>query len=133
MTVQSGSDLASMRAVGKLVARALDEMRAAARPGMTTEQLDDIGAKFLRRARRALGAAAHVRFPGLQLHQRERRSGARRSGRARAAGRRRVKIDVTAELDGYIADSAITVVIPPVVDAREQPRAVRAKRRSSAR
>jgi methionyl aminopeptidase len=25
-----------------------------------------------------------------------------------------VKIDVTAELDGYIADSAITVVIPPV-------------------
>jgi len=39
MTIKSANDLASMRAVGKLVGQALREMRAAVHPGMTTEQL----------------------------------------------------------------------------------------------
>ena len=37
-----------------------------------------------------------------------------------------VKLDVTLELDGYMADSAVTVVIPPVsVEARQLQRAAR--------
>jgi hypothetical protein len=49
MTIQSGSDLAGMRAAGKLVAQALREMRSVVSPGMTTGQLDDFGAAFLRK------------------------------------------------------------------------------------
>jgi len=49
MTIQSASDLASMRAVGRLVGEAIREMRAAIRPGMTTEQLDAVGERYLRR------------------------------------------------------------------------------------
>jgi methionyl aminopeptidase len=113
MTIESDSDLESMRRVGALVARARDEMRAAARPGMTTEQLDDIGAKFLRRHGARSAPQLTYAFPGFScisvndevVHgvpgQRALRSGDV------------LKIDVTAELDGYVADSAITTVLAP--------------------
>jgi methionyl aminopeptidase len=114
VTIKSKSDLSSMRAVGKLVGQALREMRAAVRAGMTTEQLDDIGAAFLRRRGARSAPQLTYDFPGFNCISVNDEvvhgvPGARvlRPGDV-------VKIDVTAELDGFIADSAITVVIPPV-------------------
>jgi methionyl aminopeptidase len=114
MTIKSKSDLASMRAVGRLVGRALREMRSAVRPGMTTEQLDDVGAAFLRRRGARSAPQLTYDFPGFNCISVNDQivhgiPGARvlRPGDV-------VKIDVTAELDGFIADSAITVLIPPV-------------------
>jgi methionine aminopeptidase len=48
-----------MTLVGRLVGEAIQEMAAAARPGMTTAELDEVGAGFLRRhgARSALAVA----------------------------------------------------------------------------
>ena len=48
MTLSSQSDLAAMQRVGQLVARTIAHMRAAVRPGLTTAQLDEIGARFAR-------------------------------------------------------------------------------------
>src|SRR5262252_10748978 len=48
MTISSQSDLAAMQRVGQLVARTIAHMRAAVRPGLTTAQLDEIGARFAR-------------------------------------------------------------------------------------
>jgi methionyl aminopeptidase len=114
MTIESTGDLDGMRAVGKLVARALREMRAAVKPGMTTEQLDDVGANFLRRHGAKSAPQLTYAFPGFNCISVNDEvvhgiPGARvlRQGDV-------VKIDVTAELDGYIADAAITVLIPPV-------------------
>jgi methionyl aminopeptidase len=113
MTVESNSDLSSMRAVGKLVARALDEMRAAARPGMTTEQLDDIGAEFLRRHGARSAPQLTYAFPGFNcISVNDEVVHGVPGARLLQAGDV-LKIDVTAELDGYIADSAITMVLPP--------------------
>jgi methionyl aminopeptidase len=113
MTIQSKSDLASMRAVGKLVARALDEMRAAARPGMTTEQLDEVGAAFLRRHGARSAPQLTYAFPGFNcISVNDEVVHGVPGSRVLAAGDV-LKIDVTAELDGYIADSAITVVLAP--------------------
>jgi methionyl aminopeptidase len=64
VTIESKSDLAGMRAVGKLVGQALREMRAAAQPGMTTEQLDDVGAAFLRRQGARSAPQLTYDFPG---------------------------------------------------------------------
>jgi methionyl aminopeptidase len=117
MTVESKSDLQGMRAVGKLVGQTLAEMRAAVAPGMTTEQLDDVGATFLRRHGARSAPQLTYDFPGFNcisvndevVHG---------VPRARVLkGGDVVKIDVTAELDGFIADAAITVVIPPVTTA----------------
>ena len=46
MTINSREDLAGMTRVGKLVGEAIQEMKAAVKPGMTTAELDEIGAVF---------------------------------------------------------------------------------------
>jgi methionyl aminopeptidase len=114
MTIQSDSDLAGMRAVGKLVALALREMRAAVAPGLTTEQLDDIGAKFMRQRGARSAPQLTYDFPGFNcISVNDEIVHGVPSARVLKPGDV-VKIDVTAELDGFIADSAITVVLPPV-------------------
>ena len=114
MTIESKSDLSSMRAVGRLVALALREMRDAVRPGMTTEQLDEIGARFLRKRGARSAPQLTYNFPGFNcISVNEQVVHGVPGSRVLKPGDV-VKIDVTAELDGYIADSAITVVIPPV-------------------
>ena len=114
MTIQSDSDLAGMRAVGRLVALALREMRAAVAPGMTTEQLDDLGAKFMRQRRARSAPQLTYDFPGFNCISVNDEIVHGIPGPRILKPGDVVKIDVTAELDGYIADSAITVVLPPV-------------------
>jgi methionyl aminopeptidase len=114
MTIQSANDLKSMRAVGKLVGLALEEMRAAVTPGMTTGQLDDIGAAFMRRRGARSAPQLTYDFPGFSCISVNDEIVHGVPGPRVLRGGDVLKIDVTAELDGYIADSAITVLIPPV-------------------
>lgn len=113
MTVQSASDLEAMRAVGRVVGRARDVMRDAARPGMTTEQLDDIGARFLRRHGARSAPQLTYAFPGFSCISVNDEVVHGVPGPRVLREGDVLKIDVTAELDGYIADSAITVVLAP--------------------
>jgi methionyl aminopeptidase len=120
MTIQSKSDLAGMRAVGRLVALALREMRAAARPGMTTAQLDDVGAKFLRRHGARSAPQLTYDFPGFNCISVNDEVVHGVPGPRVLCPGDVLKIDVTAELDGFIADSAITVVLAPTTTAAQQ-------------
>src|SRR5215468_6018458 len=114
MTIESKSDLHGMRAVGKLVALALREMRDAVQPGMSTEQLDAVGAKFLRRHGARSAPQLTYDFPGFNcISVNDEVVHGVPGSRVLRPGDV-VKIDVTAELDGYIADSAVTIVLPPV-------------------
>ena len=114
MTVKSKSDLAGMRSVGRLVALALREMRNAVRPGLTTAQLDDVGAAFLRRHGARSAPQLTYDFPGFNCISVNDEVVHGVPGPRVLAPGDVVKIDVTAELDGFIADAAITVIIPPV-------------------
>jgi methionyl aminopeptidase len=114
MTIQSKSDLEGMRAVGKLVAEAIRVMRAAARPGMTTGQLDDIGAAYVRARGGQSAPQLTYDFPGFNCISVNDEIVHGVPGPRVLEPGDVVKIDVTAELDGYIADSAVTVVLPPV-------------------
>ena len=114
MTIESKQDLVGMRAVGRLVALALQEMKNAVRPGMTTAQLDDIGAAFLRRRGARSAPQLTYGFPGFNCISVNDEIVHGVPGPRRIAAGDVVKIDVTAELDGLIADSAITVLVPPV-------------------
>lgn len=117
MTISSQSDLAGMRRVGQLVAETLRAMREAVRPGITTAALDDLGAAFARRAGARSAPQLTYGFPGFNcisvgdeiVHG---IPGPRvlRPGDV-------VKLDVTLELDGFIADSAVTVLVPPASSA----------------
>lgn len=114
MTIESRGDLLGMRAVGRLVAAALQEMKAAVRPGMTTAQLDEIGASFLRRRGARSAPQLTYDFPGFNCISVNDQIVHGVPGSRRVAPGDVVKIDVTAELDGLIADSAATVLVPPV-------------------
>jgi methionyl aminopeptidase len=114
MTIQSKNDLTAMRAVGRLVALALTEMRSVVEPGMTTEQLDDVGARFLKKHGARSAPQLTYAFPGFNCISVNEEVVHGVPGPRVLKGGDVVKIDVTAELDGYIADSAITVVLPPV-------------------
>src|SRR5215471_159372 len=103
-----------MRAVGRLVARALLEMKNAVRPGMTTAQLDDVGAAFLRKHGARSAPQLTYDFPGFNCISVNDEIVHGVPGARRIQPGDVVKIDVTAELDGLIADSAATVLVPPV-------------------
>jgi len=126
MTISSERDLAGMQRVGQLVARTIAHMRAEIRPGMTTAELDGIGERFARAEGARSAPQLAYDFPGFNCLSVNDEivhgvPGARvlRDGDV-------VKLDVTLELDGYMADSAVTVIIPPVsLEARQLQRAAR--------
>ncbi len=111
MTVRSQEELEGLRRVGKLVAQAIAEMTKAAQPGVTTRDLDEVGAKFLRSHGARSGPQIVYKFPGFNcisvneqiVHGVPNKRMLRRGDA--------VKLDVTAELDGFYADSATTVVL----------------------
>jgi len=114
VTVSSKSDLAGLERVGSLVAQALREMERATQPGLSTAQLDAIGAAFLRRHGARSAPQLSYDFPGFTcISVNEQIVHGVPGPRVLAPGDV-VKIDVTAELDGFVADAAITVTIPPV-------------------
>lgn len=111
MTIGSRDELEGLKRVGRLVAQAILRMSEAAQVGVTTRDLDEVGAAFLR-AHGARSAPQLVyQFPGFncisvneQIVHGVPNKRMLRPGDA-------VKLDVTAELDGYYADSATTVVL----------------------
>ena len=114
MTISSQADLAGMTQIGRLVAQALREMAAAVRPGMTTAQLDAVGATFLRRRGARSAPQFTYGFPGFNCISVNEEIVHGVPGPRVLRPRDVVKIDVTAERGGFIADAAVTVVLPPV-------------------
>jgi methionyl aminopeptidase len=114
MTVNNEDDLAALRRVGRVVALALQAMKEAVRPGVTTAELDAVGAAVLRRHGARSAPQLVYGFPGVNcIGLNDEAVHGVPSDRAIQRGDL-VKLDVTAELDGYITDAAITVPVFPV-------------------
>jgi len=126
MTISSAPDLAGMQRVGNLVARTIAHMRAEVRPGMTTAELDGVGERYARHEGARSAPQLAYDFPGFNcLSVNDEIVHGIPGSRVLRDGDV-VKLDVTLELDGYMADSAVTVVIPPVsLEARQLQRAAR--------
>ena len=132
MSIRRHEELLGMQQVGRVVAEALREMRAALRPGVTTAELDDLGAVVL--ARHGARSAPQMLY-GYPRHMCISLNDEAVHG---IPGRRvlregdLVKLDVTAELNGYIADAAVTVALPPVsLQARQLCEAARSALRKA--
>ena len=124
-----------MRAAGHAVALTLEAMREAVRPGVTTKQLDEVAERRLR----ALGARSAPSlvydFPGWTcISVNDEAVHGIPGDRVLLAGDL-VTLDVTAELDGLMADAAITVPVAEVDDesARSPRSAGPSRPRSSGR
>ena len=126
MTISSEADLAGMQRVGQLVARTIAHMRAAVRPGITTAELDAIGEQFARAEGARSAPQLAYNFPGFNCLSVNDEIVHGIPGPRMLREGDVVKLDVTLELDGYMADSAVTVIIPPVsLEARQLQRAAR--------
>jgi len=117
MSVGSRRDLLGLVAAGRVVAEALARMRTLVRPGATTAQLDRAAADvFARHGARSAPQLAYG-FPGVTCISVNDEAVHGIPGRRRIESGDLVKLDVTAELGGYMADAAVTVPVPPVADA----------------
>lgn len=115
MVIQDDQTRAGMQAVGRVVRRALDAMRAAVAPGVTTAQLDAVALRVFE-AHGARSAPTLVyRFPGVTCISvnDEVVHGIPSATRTLAAGDL-VKLDVTAELGGFMADACESVPVGEV-------------------
>ena len=126
MTISSQSDLSGLRRVGSLVARTLARMRESVRPGVTTAELDVVAERYARAEGARSAPQLTYDFPGFTcISVNEEIVHGVPGARVIGAGDV-VKLDVTLELDGLMADSAVTVLVPPVApDARALQRAAR--------
>ncbi len=86
MSITSPDEMAGMQVAGAVVHRMLEAMKQQIRPGVTTAELDDVGARVMRH------------------------HGARSV----------VKLDVTIEKDGFMADAALTLPVGPVSQEKQR-------------
>ena len=117
MTVENETELERFKVVGAAVARTLRTMAAALEPGMTTNELDDIGRQSLDAHGARSAPEITYGFPGatcISIHP------AIAHGvpgeRAIAAGDL-INIDVSAEMDGTFADTGASFIVPPASPA----------------
>jgi methionyl aminopeptidase len=114
MTIRTPADLEGLTHVGRLVSETLRLLESAVRPGVTTAELDLLAERYLTGRGARSGPRLDYDFPGfICLSVNEEIVHGIPGARELVAGDL-VKIDVTAECDGYLADAAISVPVPPV-------------------
>jgi methionyl aminopeptidase len=111
MSIESPGDLEGMKQAGRVVALILAEMGAAVRPGMTTAELDAIGGAAMRRHDARSAPQMVYGFPGFTCISVNEQIVHGVPGDRRLRAGDAVKIDVTVDRGGFIADAATTVLI----------------------
>ena len=111
MTVESENDLQYLKAVGRLCAQVLRKMMQSARPGITTAELDEIGRELLVAGGARSAPQATYNFPGATcISVSPVIAHGIPDGYTLKDGDL-IHIDVSAELDGYYADTGASLVV----------------------
>jgi methionyl aminopeptidase len=120
MSIGSERDLEGLRRAGRTVAELLRQLEAAVRPGIATAELDALCERLL--AERGARHAPRHRygFPGsICISVNDEAVHGVPGARVIRAGDL-VKLDLVAEQDGYVADAAVTVAVPPASVAAQR-------------
>jgi methionyl aminopeptidase len=111
MTADSAKDIQRLKAIGRICAEALRKMMSQTRAGMTTRELDEIGRAFLEAEGARSAPQAMYNFPGATcisvspvIAHGIPNEYVLRQGEL-------IHIDVSAELDGYYADTGASLVV----------------------
>lgn len=114
MTIRTEAELKSLQAAGRVVARVLDAMQAEVRPGVSTAELDAVAARTMDHFGARSAPQLVYQFPGstcISVND-EVVHGVPNASPLRLGDV--VKLDVTVELGGFMADAARTVVVGDV-------------------
>ena len=113
MTVNSPEDIEGLKRIGKIVALAIAEMKKHVKPGITTRELDEIGERFLRKHGAVSAPKKVYNFPGATCISVNQEVAHGIPGNRTIQPGDLINIDVSAELDGYFADSGHSFQVPP--------------------
>lgn len=114
MSINGPEDLAALRAAGAVVRRVLEAMKRSVRPGVTTAELDAIGAEVMADSDARSAPASVYKFPGANcISLNEEAVHGVPSNRVLRSGDL-LKLDVTIEKNGYMADAAETIAVGEV-------------------
>lgn len=128
MIVKSESELAALRAAGRAVRAAFDAMKAKAQAGVSTVELDQIGARVLAERGALSAPQLFYDFPGATCISVNEEAAHGIPGERVLAMGDMVNIDVSASLDGFVADMGESFMIGAGND--EQARLIAAVQRA---
>jgi methionyl aminopeptidase len=111
MSIETEEQLEALRAAGRVVADAIRAMRAQVRVGVSTRELDEVGARVFARAGARSGPQLDYGFPGTNCISVNDEVVHGIPGSRRLEDGDLVKLDVTAELNGYYADACVSVPV----------------------
>jgi len=121
MSIENDNDLEALRRIGKIVANCLQFMSKSLEPGMTTLELDELGRLFLEKHGAKSAPQLTYQFPGttcISVNE-QAAHGIPSAAKVLKAGDL-VNIDVSAELDGYFADTGASSIIPPETGLKQR-------------
>lgn len=120
MTVSSDDELTALQRIGRIVGGTLEAMRKAIEPGMTTLELDQVGREVMEAAGARSAPEMVYAFPGATCISVNEEIAHGIPGVRRITPGDLVNIDVSAEKDGYFADTGASFAVPPVTRAVER-------------
>lgn len=111
MSIDNDEDLGGMERAGHATRAVLESMKAAVEPGISTRELDEIGARTMREVGARSAPKMVYSFPGHScISVNDEVVHGVPGGRELARGDL-VKLDVTVEVNGYMADACETVAV----------------------
>jgi methionyl aminopeptidase len=120
MSIDSDEELAGMERAGKATRAVLESMKAAVEPGVSTRELDEVGAETMRRLGARSAPKLVYNFPGYScISVNDEIVHGVPGGRKLAKGDL-VKLDVTVEVAGFMADACETVAVGSVSNQARQ-------------
>ena len=120
MSIETQEDLDGLKRAGRIVRICIERMKKAVRAGVTTAELDRIGGAALREHGARSAPRLVYGFPADMLISVNDEAVHGIPGPRRLRDGDVVKLDVTVEKDGYMADAAITVPVGNVTEERRR-------------
>ena len=113
MSIETHDEFEGMKRAGRIVRMVIRAMEKALRPGVTTAQLDEVGGRVMRREGARSAPKMVYGFPGDVLISVNDEVVHGVPGCRVIQPGDLVKLDVTVERNGYVADAAVTVPVAP--------------------
>lgn len=120
MSITEPGELEALRAAGAIVRRVLEAMKRQVRPGITTGELDGIGAAVIQENGARSAPATVYNFPGANCISLNEEAVHGVPGARVLQPGDLLKLDVTIEKDGFMADAAETVAVGKVTPEAER-------------
>ena len=114
MSINELEEMVGMRAAAAVVRCMLAAMKNEVRPGITTAELDEVGAGVMRQQGAQSAPALVYQFPGVSCISLNDEAVHGIPGERALQSGDLVKLDVTVEKDGFMADAAETVAVGEV-------------------